>query len=411
MKKLDYKWTVLILVSIAYFLAQGTRLIYSAVLPQIKADFAASGVTDAQLGLISSVFTLVFGLSMPFAGLVADLFNRKRVLVFGAFLFAVGIFGSGFAAGLGVLFISYGIINSIGQSLMPPCNTSLISQYHDETRGTAFSIYQTAIYVGIVVCSVVSGYLAQLGEGGWRYAFWIFGAIAVLWAIVIALKLKDTPQAASSENKPSLSSVKEALQAFLKKPSSLILMAGLGCYFFVTYAFKAWAPIFMIRSFPEMGTTQAVFHGVFWFYLGAFVGVTLGGRLSDALKIRRPGIRLEVEFVGLALCIPFILMMAFVHSLPLMIVAILMFGFATGVYDSNIYAALFDVINPRFRAVGTGLFGCGGCIVGAFGPTVMGLLNDAFTPRLSMASLAIFAVVGALAILSARVFTFNKDKI
>ena len=398
------------LVSIAYFLAQGTRLIYSAVLPQIKADFAASGVTDAQLGLISSVFTLVFGLAMPFAGLVADLFNRKRVLVFGAFLFAVGIFVSGFAAGLGMLFISYGIINSIGQSLMPPCNTSLISQYHDETRGTAFSIYQTAIYVGIVVCSVVSGYLAQLGEGGWRYAFWIFGAIAVLWAVVIAIFLKDTPQT-SSDNKVGLDSVKEALQAFLKKPSSLILMAGLGCYFFVTYAFKAWAPIFMIRSFPEMETTQAVFHGVFWFYLGAFFGVTLGGRLSDALKIRRPGIRFEVEFVGLALCIPFILMMALVHSLPLMILAILMFGFATGVYDSNIYAALFDVINPRFRAVGTGLFGCGGCIVGAFGPTVMGFLNDAFTPRLSMASLAIFAIVGSLAILCARVFTFNKDKI
>ena len=406
----NYKWVVLMLVSIAYFLAQGTRLIYSAVLPQIKADFAASGVTDAQLGLISSVFTLVFGLAMPFAGLVADLFNRKRVLVFGAFLFAVGIFVSGFAAGLGMLFISYGIINSIGQSLMPPCNTSLISQYHDETRGTAFSIYQTAIYVGIVVCSVVSGYLAQLGEGGWRYAFWIFGAIAVLWAVVIAIFLKETPQA-SSDNKVGLDSVKEALQAFLKKPSSLILMAGLGCYFFVTYAFKAWAPIFMIRSFPEMETTQAVFHGVFWFYLGAFFGVTLGGRLSDALKIRRPGIRFEVEFVGLALCIPFILMMAFVHSLPLMILAILMFGFATGVYDSNIYAALFDVINPRFRAVGTGLFGCGGCIVGAFGPTVMGFLNDAFTPRLSMASLAIFAIVGSLAILCARVFTFNKDKI
>ena len=293
---------------------------------------------------------------------------------------------------------------------MPPCNTSLISQYHDETRGTAFSIYQTAIYVGIVVCSVVSGYLAQLGEGGWRYAFWIFGAIAVLWAVVIAIFLKETPQA-SFDNKVGLDSVKEALQAFLKKPSSLILMAGLGCYFFVTYAFKAWAPIFMIRSFPEMETTQAVFHGVFWFYLGAFFGVTLGGRLSDALKIRRPGIRFEVEFVGLALCIPFILMMAFVHSLPLMILAILMFGFATGVYDSNIYAALFDVINPRFRAVGTGLFGCGGCIVGAFGPTVMGFLNDAFTPRLSMASLAIFAIVGSLAILCARVFTFNKDKI
>ena len=408
-RKLDYKWVVLLLVSIAYFLAQGTRLIYSAVLPQIKADFAASGVTDAQLGLISSAFTLVFGIAIPFAGFVADFFNRKRVLVLGSFMFAVGIFVSGFATGLGMLFISYGVINAIGQSLMPPCNTSFISQYHNETRGTAFSIYQTAIYLGIVVCSVASGYLAQLGEGGWRYAFWIFGAIAVLWAIVIALTLKDTPQPSSDDK--ARPSVKEALQAFLKKPSSLILMLALGCYFFVTYAFKAWAPIFMIRSFPEMGTTQAVFHGVFWFYLGAFVGVTLGGRLSDALKAKRPGIRFEVEFVGLILCIPFILMMAFVHSLPLMIIAILMFGFATGVYDSNIYAALFDVIDPRFRAVATGLFGCGGCIVGAFGPAVMGFLNDAFTPRVSMASLTVIAVIGALAILCARVFTFKEDKI
>lgn len=409
-KKIDYKWIVLLLVSIAYFLAQGTRLIYSAVLPQIKADFASSGVTDTQLGLISSTFTLIFGLAMPFAGLAADLFNRKRVLVIGSFLFAIGIFVSGFAAGLGMLFISYGILNAIGQSLMPPCNTSLISQYHDKTRGTAFSIYQTAIYAGIVFCSVVSGYLAQLGEGGWRWAFWIFGAIAILWAAVIMITLKDNPQSCKGET-VGLKDVADALKAFLEKPSSLILMAGLGCYFFVTYAFKAWAPIFMIRAFPDMDTTQAVFHGVFWFYLGAFVGVTLGGRISDALKSRRPGIRFEVEFIGLALCIPFILMMAYSQSLIPMIAAILLFGFATGVYDSNIYAALFDVINPRYRAVGTGLFGCGGCIVGAFGPTVAGFLNEAFSPRVSMASLAIFAIVGALAILCARIFTFNKDKI
>jgi MFS family permease len=94
-----------------------------------------------------------------------------------------------------------------------------------------------------------------------------------------------------------------------------------------------------------------------------------------------------------------------------MILAIFFFGFATGVYDSNIYAALFDVVNPRYRAVATGLFGCGGCIVGAFGPAVMGFLNDNFNQSISMASLALFAAVGAFAILCARLFTFNKDKI
>jgi len=371
---------------------------------------AASGVTDTQLGLVGSTFTLVFGLMMPFAGLAADLLRRKWVLVAGSFLFAFGIFFSGFATGIGMLFISYGLFNAIGQSLLPPCNTSLISEYHDKTRGTAFSIYQTAIYAGIVICSVISGYLAGANEGGWRLSFWIFGGLAVVWAIVILLGLKDSPQQERNEEE-GIKSVGEAFKAFLAKPSSLLLMAALGCYFFATYGFKAWSPMFMIRAFPDMDPAKAVFHAVFWFYLGAFFGVTLGGRISDLLKSRRPAIRFEVELVGMLLCIPFVLLMAYTENLTLMVIAILLFGFATGVYDSNLYAALFDVVNPRYRAVATGLFGCGGCIVGAFGPAVMGFLNDAFSARLSMASLSLFAVLGAAFILIARLFTFEKDKI
>ena len=410
MKKIDYKWVVLLLVSLAYFLAQGTRQIYSSVLPQIKADFAARGISDTELGLVGSVFTLVFGLCIPFAGLAADLLRRKWVLITGSLVFAIGIFLSGFASGIGMLLISYGVINAIGQSLMPPCNTSFISQYHEETRGTAFSIYQTAIYLGIIVCSVASGYLASLGSGGWRRAFWIFGAIAMVWSVVMAILLKDK-QPEHDKTKSGLSSVSEALKAFLAKPTSFVLMAALGFYFFATYGFKAWSPMFIIRVFPDMDPTRAVFHAVFWFYIGAFVGVTFGGRLSDKLKARFPSIRLYVELVGISLCIPFILLMAFAHSLPVMIAAILCFGFATGVYDSNLYAALFEVIDPRYRAAATGLFGCGGCIIGAFGPAVMGVLNDAFSVRVSMGSLAVFALLGAITICFATFITFKKDRI
>ena len=77
-RKLDYKWVVLLLVSIAYFLAQGTRLIYSAVLPQIKADFAASGVTDAQLQLdYSDVVAVVGALAILSARLFT--FNKDKI--------------------------------------------------------------------------------------------------------------------------------------------------------------------------------------------------------------------------------------------------------------------------------------------------------------------------------------------
>lgn len=405
MKKIDYKWVMLALVSVAYFLAQGTRLIYAAVLPQIKAEFAASGVTDAQLGLVGSTFTLVFGLVMPFAGMAADMLRRKWILVCGALLFSVGIFLSGFATGLGMLFIVYGIMNGIGQALMPPCNSSLIGQLHTDTRGTAFSIYQAAIYLGIVVCSVVAGRMASMGEGGWHKAFWIFGAIAIAWAFVMMIFLKDTPNVGTR----SEVSLGGALKAFFSKPTALLLMGALGCYFFTTYGVKTWAPMFMIRVFPDMAPTTAVFHAVFWFYAGAFAGVTLSGRVSDVLKPRIQTIRFDVELCGILLCIPFILVIALAGSLPVMIGALLLFGFATGIYDSNLYAALLEVIDPKYRAMATGIFGCGGCIIGALGPVVMGLLSDAFSIRTAFAALSAFALLGALFILVARLKTVHKD--
>ena len=405
MKKIDYKWIMLILVSVAYFLAQGTRLIYAAVLPQIKATFAAGGVSDAQLGLVGSAFTLVFGIVMPFAGMAADMLRRKWILVTGALLFSVGIFLSGFATGLGMLLIVYGVMNGIGQALMPPCNSSLIGQFHTDTRGTAFSIYQAAIYLGIVVCSVIAGRMASMADGGWRKAFWVFGAIAIAWAFVMLFFLKDTPNV----GKRSEVSLGGALKAFFSKPTALLLMGALGCYFFTTYGVKTWAPMFMMRCFPDMEPATAVFHAVVWFYAGAFAGVTLSGRLSDNLKIKRPLVRFEVELVGILLCIPFILVIALTGNLAVMIGALLLFGFATGIYDSNLYAALLEVIDPRYRAMATGIFGAGGCIIGALGPLVMGLLSDAFSIRAAFASLAVFAVLGAVLICISRFSTASKD--
>ena len=404
MKKIDYKWIMLLLISAAYFLAQGSRQIYAAVLPDIKACFG-DAVSDASMGLAGTVFTLAFGIVIPFAGLAADFFRRKWIIIAGGLLFGTGILLTGFSAGLPMLLISYGILNGIGQSLLPPCNSSLIGEFHTDTRGTAFSVYQGAIYLGIVVCSIAAGKLSAAGTDGWRNAFWVFGALSLGWTLVMAIFLKDTPNVGSRAEV----SVKGALRAFFSKPTSLWMMAALGCYFFATYGVKIWTPVFMMRSFPDMPAATAVFHAVFWFYAGAFAGVTLSGRISDKLKPKRPFVRFEVELAGLLLCIPFILLIAGTSKLVPMIGGLLFFGFATGVYDSNLYAALLEVIDPRYRAMATGIFGCGGCILGAMGPFVMGLLSDIFSIRTAFAALAIFALAGALCVFAARFKTAKND--
>lgn len=410
MRKLDYKWTMLGIVTLTYFLAQGVRQAYSAISPQVGIDFALS---DTEIGLVASVFTFVFGIVLLFSGLASDFFRRKWMIVLGTLVFSLGILGLGFAGGFMALLLCYGVANSLGQAMLPPANSSLISQFHVETRGTAFAVYQAGIYAGSIICCVAAGCLADLGPGGWKTAFMLFGGIGVAWAIVASLTLRDTPQSVPSAlsragaDKPTL---REAFAAFFSKRTALLLMLALGCYFYLAYGYKQWSPKLLMTTFA-LSKTSAAFHSSFWFYLGAMAGVFLGGRASDRLKARRIAVRLEVEIVAILLTIPFLLMTAWANSLPLMIAAIFAFGFATGVYDSNLYAALMDVVNPRYRAVATGLFGCGGCIFGAFGPGVMGFMNDHFSMRTSFASLAVFALLGAGLVLFAKTCTFEKDKV
>ena len=411
-----YKWILLALVSATYFLAQGSRQVFNAVLPQIKADFAGAGITDTQLGLVGSAFTLVFGLAIPFGGVLADFFSRKWMIVLGSLLFSVGIFASGLATGVGLLVLAYGIVNAAGQALLPPSNSSLIGQFHVETRATAFSIYQIVFYVGIVVCSCVSGWLSGLGEGGWRKAFFLFGAISAAWAIVLALSMRDTPQVRVTGNgeqgTEEKASVCEALGAVVRKPSAMLLMAGLGFYFYAKYGFNTWIINYLQREFPSMTAASASFHGVFWFYLGAVVGVFAGGRVSDrfAVALGRPQVRFDVNAAGLVLCVPGLILAAFAPTAALCIIGTALFGFATGVYDSNIYASLFEVVKPRYRAAAVGVFGCGGSVIGASGPAVLGWMNANFSMSSSMASLSAFALAGAVVIGVARIFFFERDR-
>lgn len=415
MRRTGSKWTILTLLTLGIFLAQGARQIFNSVLPLVADDFAASGVTDTQLGLICSAFALTFGLCLPFTGVVSDFLSRKRMIVCGVLLFSLGILCVGFTTGIVLLILAYGIVNGIGQSMLPPANSSLIGQLHVKTRGTAFAVYQTGIYVGTIALSCASGWLAVRGSGGWRTPFVVFGAIGLVWALVLAVFLHDTkPEKVKGKNDEMKSqeggpTVREAVLAMLAKPTAVLLMLVLGFYFYALYGFKTWLPMYMVKVFPGVSVESAAFHGVFWFCLGALLGVVAGGRFSDRLYAARRSVRVEMNLLGLVLAVPFLLGMAYAPTFVLCVVASGLFGFATGLYDSNLYASLMEVVNPRCRAAAVGMFGCGGCILGALGPGMLGWVSAHFTIRTGFATLAVAAFAGALILLFARCVTLRRD--
>ena len=416
----NYKWWALGLLWVAFFLQQGTRQLFG---PSVPAICASLGVDKVGIGVVGTVFAMTYGICVPFAGLTADLFNRKWMVTIGVAIFCGGIFLSGFIASVGLLILTYGILNGFGQTFYYPSATSLVSQLHKESRATAISILQLGLYIGIVGCGSLAGFVAGKGGESWRTPFWIFGGLGLAWAVALAFFLRDTKPAACTPANASRGdrdgtaekpSIKEAVAAVFSKPTAICVILGLAMMIYVDIGFKNWMPSHLQETFGQACPflkQWAGLHAVLWHYVGAIIGVLVGSRIGDRLVKGRPGIRLELGIAGLGLAIPFIVWMAMTQSFALCCVAMLGFGLFRGVYDSNFMASFFDVVNPRYHASGVGIMMCIAFLFGSLSSTVLPWLAKLLGGNMawSMSSLAGFYLIGALVILLARTSFLRRD--
>ena len=405
-----YKWVMLGMLAVTYFLMHASRQVFNASLPQIKVDLASHGATDAQLGLSRTYFLFAYGCMVPFAGIAADFFRRKWVIVIGTLLFSTSVFFTGFAESMLMLFIMYGFMNGIGQCMIPGAASSLIAQYHTETRSTALSIYQSALYVGVLISSVLAGWLGGSSSSGWRISFWAFGGVAIVWMLVLAVFLRNTPalKVHDEEVKPKFT---DALKAFCSKPSAYLLTFAFGMLVFGSNCFRPWMPAFMQKAGWGLTPGSAAFHAVFWFYLGSFIGIALGARLSDRLSVKRRGIRLTIMAIGLALSAPTMAGMVLVPTLWLSCIMMFLFGLGGGFFDCNLYAGLFDVVAPRYRSAAMGFYLSGAFFIGCPATAVLGWVGHNYSLQTGMALFGGTYALGAIAIFIARAFFFRRDHV
>ena len=409
----NYKWVMLALLAVTYFLMHASRQIFNASLPDIKASLP--GTSDAQWGFTRTAFLFSYGLIVPFAGIAADMLKRKWVVVIGALLFSVSVLGTGFVDGFVGMLVMYGLMNGIGQCMIPASSSSLIAQHHVESRSTALSIYQTGLYFGIIASSGLAGWLGGISKDGWRYAFWGCGAIGVVWAIVTAFVMKDTPPLKSQTTGSDKASFREAALAMVSKPSALLLTFAFGMLVFGSNCFRTFMPLFLREPLASGGFAMtpgsAAFHAVFWFYLGSFIGIGSGARLSDKLAHRFPAIRINMLILGLALSAPAMAAMVYMPSFTLCCVMMFVFGLGGGFFDCSLYSGLFEVVAPRYRAAAMGVYLCGAFLIGCPATAVLGYVGQHFSYQHGIAIFGGTYAIGAVAVLIARLCFFKRDKV
>ncbi len=399
---IPYKWEMLALLWVAFCFNQADRQIYNNLLPQIQGDLQLS---NEQAGLVATVFTAIYGLLVPISGYAGDAFRRKWVIIGALALWSAATLLTGLVGGIIGLIIFRGLATGAGEAFYYPSANSLIGQLHQRTRAMAMGIHQAANYIGVAI-SFIGAYVGECF--GWRNAFYLFGGLGVVWALWMALRMEDTPQPRAEAGTPQRPPVLEVYRYIKGKPTVMCLAVSFACHVFANIGYLTWMPTFLHEKF-DLSLTAASWWALSVHYAASVAGVLLGGYFSDRLVILRRTVRMEFEWIGLLLSAPFLIWMAYANTLVLCLTASGLYGFFRGIYDSNLFAAPFDVTAPRYRSSMVGFVLSFGFIVGASAPYLLGAMKEPWGLDAGIAILGGAYVVGAVAAMVSLYVFFNRD--
>jgi len=394
-----FNWEFIILLWFAFFFNQADRQVFNIALPAVRDDL---GLNDVQLGLIASAFILAIGVFVPIAGYVGDRFSKKTVILISLLIWTTATFFTGFSAGFLLLIVLRSIVGG-AEAFYAPAANALIGEKFKSNLGQAMAIHQTALYAGIIGSGIIGGYLTE--HYGWRMVFYIFGGIGIVLFILMFLRLEDGVARSKEQKVTMLDGVKNL---FANK-TAVLLTSAFTCMVFVNVGYLTWTSTFLHEKF-DLSLTEAGFSSMFYHHAFAFVGVMVAGRLSDKLAMTNAGGRLRIQAFALLLGAPFIFLIGLGTSLPVVYVALSIFGLFRGMYDSNIYASLFSVVDERIRAsVSSAMIMCS-YIIASLAPVALGYFKTVFGLTNGLASLALFYILGSILIFIALKYTFAKDR-
>lgn len=421
-----YPWAVVGMLWFICFFNYADRQAIAAILPALEDEF---GFTKSQQGLIAAAFMWVYALSAPLAGGVGDRASRKMLILGGLFVWSIV---TGFTAACSRLwqFVLVRGAEGLGETFYFPASMSLVSDYHSQrTRSRAMSIHQTSVYAGTIGGSWFAGWMAEVYD--WRYPFVILGAAGVALGVVLAVLVRE-PRRNEAELRESglleaevspvvgprqdwiegtlatFREVGEFAGDLLRNPPALLLVLAFCGANFVAFVFITWMPSYLREKY-NLDLASAAFSATVYLQLASMVGAVCGGLLADQFSKSFGGGRSLVQALGVLAGVPFIYWCGVTPELTTVLVAMTCFGFAKGIYDSNIWASLYDVVPAEKRGTAVGMTNMIGWIAAGVGTTAFGVVVDqGYTMSATLSSTAVIYVGIAGLLLSSSFLTARR---
>jgi MFS family permease len=334
---------------------------------QLLASFAnfivpELGLTNAQFGWLTGfAFIAFYSVMGLFAGALADMLHRPRLVAAALSLWSALTAASGVARGFVSLLVPRMFIG-VGESVLTPASMSMLADRFPPARmGFVSGFYYMGVPIGVGASLLVGGYLEPLI--GWRGCFYVLGALGVALAVAM-LFVKETPRqhvvsaasSASAGERVGLRAIATALRdAVSSSPALVATMAG-GVAFHLILGAAAFDQLWLVQ---ERGFDRTeILRLTGWIGMCAgMAGNLFGGIASDAFQ-RRTGLGRPMFLVGVGLVLT---PLGFVYRLADPGSAWFWIGVASGFFQLGTFfgptfSTVQELVPPEIRATVVALY-------------------------------------------------------
>lgn len=397
-----YPW---ILVGLLWFVAilnYLDRQMLSTMQSSMQLDIRELAIAE-NFGRLMGIFLLIYGLMSPIAGMIADRVNRKWLIVGSLFVWSVVTYGMGHAETYQQVYWLRALMG-VSEALYLPTGLAMIADFHSsKTRSLAIGIHMSGLYTG----QALGGFGATIAANySWQTVFHWFGIVGIVYALILIFILHDKEgHGGTKKAKLVPKSQKAKKESFGKSLAILFstLSFWIMLFYFMAPSFPGWATknwlptLFSENLGVEMAKAGPM--ATISIAIASFIGVLIGGPLSDRWVQKNIRGRMYTSAIGLTLTIPSLILLGFGHSYAGLIGAAMLFGIGFGMFDTNNMPILCQIIPEKYRATAYGFMNMMGVFAGYAVTLILGSSTDAGNLGVDFSKLAIVVIVAVILML------------
>jgi MFS family permease len=381
-------WLMVGLLWFVAFLNYLDRMILITMRSSIKETIP---MTDAQFGLLTTIFLVTYGVLSPFGGFIADKFNR--IIIFSLFAWSATTWLTAHATTFGEL-LFYRALMGISEAAYFPAAGALLMDYHrNQTRSMANGIHLSGVMVGSGLGGL-GGWIADRYD--WTFVFELFGLIGIVYAGVLFFLLKDRPKEVAVPGEPvavlPVLQLGQTLVSLFSRPAYLLALIFWGLLGVASWSFSGWLPAYLQEQF-HMTQGRAGLTALGYIYSASLIGMVAGGFFADRWTQINPRGRIYVGVIGVLVAIPGVLLVGNSGTLPLVLLGMVIYGFTRPFPDASMTPLLCQIVDRRHLGTGVGVLNMFAVMVGGASIYIGGVVRDA---HISITTMFNFGALGLL---------------